>query len=229
MSDVGQSVVGMAVHDGVWYPLLNSRHDLFAESFATRVEIVFLHVRQFERDAEPYNARHVLCARPSLAFLTAAGDERLDGGASPDVQRADPFGPVYLVPGQAQQVDSKAIHVERQFASRLYCVRVAKNACIQCGGLFPYEARYRAHVLYDADFVVGQHDANQQGLGTHCIRHFGWVHNPVAVGRHIGYVVPDSLQLLARVDNRMMFDSGGHDVAARMMNHPRSAFYRRVV
>ena len=53
------------------------------------------------------DGRRIVGARPVSVFLVPALDKGLDGHSLADVERADAFGPVYLVGGQGQ-----IIHVE---------------------------------------------------------------------------------------------------------------------
>ena len=88
----------------------------------------------------------------------------LDAGvAAADVERADTLGPVELVAGEREDVDVVGLHVDGDLADGLDGVGVEEDA------LLVADLADLADGLDDADFVVGVHDGDQDGL----LRAFG--------------------------------------------------------
>ena len=69
--------------------------------------------------------------------------------------------------GQAHQIDGQGAEVNVKFASGLRGVNVEDDALLAANSA---NGRY---VLNDANFVVDEHDADQNGVGTQsCLKHF---------------------------------------------------------
>ena len=65
-----------------------------------------------------------------------------------------------------------------------------------------------------ADLVVGQHDADENGLGGDGLLHRGWVHQAVLIHVQGGHPVIQEAQGAQGVEHGFVFDVGGDDVAA---------------
>ncbi len=80
------------------------------------------------RAAMPDGRRDVLRAGPSMALLCAALLLAEEMGPVPDVQCADPLGPLELVGGDREQVDPQGRDVDRQVGRGLDGVDVEQDA-----------------------------------------------------------------------------------------------------
>src|SRR5450759_3393278 len=97
--------------------------DAFAEPIADLADMLVVAVEVARRDlhrlAQPGDAGDVLGAGATVPLVATAGDHRLDPGAHPGVEAADPFGAVNLVGRDTEQVDSEVIDSHRDFAESL--------------------------------------------------------------------------------------------------------------
>src|SRR5205823_11025819 len=91
------------------------------------------------RAAEPDAERRWQGPRAQAALLAAAIDQRQQSHPRPttDVERADTFGPIYLVAGNRQQVDLHSPDIERDLAEGLRRIGVEQHAlgAAQCTDL----------------------------------------------------------------------------------------------
>ncbi len=71
-------------------------------------------LRELGGDGEPDDPRDVLGGASAGALLPATGVLRRERHAVTDPERADPLGPVDLVCGDREQVDSQGFGIERQ-------------------------------------------------------------------------------------------------------------------
>ena len=109
--------------------------------------------------AQADDAGDVFGPGPQARFVPRAVQHRLQCDAVADVQRADAFGGVHLVPGDRQQIDLQLIDLRADLADRLRGVGVQRNLVLVAdGGDLPQR-------LDRADLVVGVHDADQQRIG----------------------------------------------------------------
>src|SRR5215468_5367366 len=76
------------------------------------------------RLSEPDAERRWQSSRTQASFLSATIDQRQQAHArpTPDVERADPLGPVDLVTRNRQQVDLHRPNIERDLPEGLRCV-----------------------------------------------------------------------------------------------------------
>ena len=99
--------------------------------------------------------------RTHAALVAAAVDLRgnLHARVAPaNIQRANTLGAVDLVRGDRQHVDVVGHDVDRNLADSLHGVGVEEDA------LLVADLADLANGLQDADFVVGGHDGDQDGL-----------------------------------------------------------------
>src|SRR5277367_2138547 len=68
---------------------------------------------------------------PAVTFVMSAVEKRRQHGALADVQRADAFGGVKLVPAYRVQVDAEFLHVNGNLAGGLDAVRMQSDAGIR--------------------------------------------------------------------------------------------------
>src|SRR5258708_11562885 len=97
-----------------------------------------------------------------------------------NIQGATTLGSVNLVPGDGHQVDVVLDHVHRNFTNRLHAVGVEQHA-FALGQLADLGDR-----LQHADFVVGVHDADQDGLVRDGFSQHFEIDQTVGLHRQIG-------------------------------------------
>ena len=78
---------------------------------------------------------------------------------------------------EAHQIDGQGFHVDFYFARGLCCVNVEDDA------FFTAQSANGGNVLDHADFVVNEHDADQDGVFAN--RRFENFHVDQAVGLHV--------------------------------------------
>ena len=91
--------------------------------------------------------------------MAAADQQRLNRRSAAHEHGADALGPVHLVRADREQVAAEAAHIERDLARALHGVDMEEDAGVG-GDLADLFDR-----LQNAGLVVGQHDADQPGLG----------------------------------------------------------------
>ena len=100
--------------------------------------------------SEPDDAWHVECSRPKPPLLASSQQERIEllADGRTHVQSSDSLGPVHLMSGESEQVDTKRVDVERQPSGGLRCVAMKDDSTIAGQrGKLPYW-------MDGADFIV---------------------------------------------------------------------------
>src|ERR1700683_4035065 len=211
-------------------PLMNvsSRRDMIRSvrrsrslrSFSLSAAISFWQISQ-ALPSPPMAVTFTVPGRGPHAALvaTAVNDRRkLDAGIlSAHVQSADAFGAVNLVPGNRHQVDAVFLDVHRNFADGLHAVHVEKNAFFFCD-----LANLRDGLDY-ADFVVGVHDGNQDGLGRDGFAQFVQVYAAVFLHREIGDFVTVFFEAFAGVERGLVLGDLRNNMIALLAIHFRRA------
>src|SRR5450830_1542839 len=103
------------------------------------------------------------CAGTQTALVTTTVDLRFDTHTwfAANVQRADTLGTVSLVRRETHQVDFPVFQIDLDLAGCLRSIAM-ENDALRTAEFADF--RYR---LNHADFVVDQHDRDQDGVGTH--------------------------------------------------------------
>src|ERR1044071_7330847 len=86
-----------------------------------------------------------------------------------------------------------------------------------------------AQRLDRSDFVVGQHNSNQHGVGTEGVNQIIRVHDAVPVNRQARDFPTSLFQSSANTHHRWMLDSGSDDVPAMSDRSLAQAANRKVV
>src|SRR4051812_30387764 len=81
-------------------------------------------------------------------------------------ERAGSLRRVHFMRRQRKQITAQAFDVNRQAPARLYCISVKPEVALAALALFAYELADFGYRLNGPDFVVGQHDADQNRLGS---------------------------------------------------------------
>ena len=158
--------------------------------------------------------------------MTAAADllgEQHARIAAPHVERADALRAVHLVRAERHQIDLHLVDVERHLADRLHRVGVEED---------PLLLRDRADLgdrLQHADLVVGGHDRDEDRLVGDRGAQLVEADAAVLLHRQVGDARALLLELLARVDDRLVLGDAGDDVVALLAVHLRDALDRQVV
>ena len=124
---------------------------------------------------------------------------------------------------EAHQIDGQGFHIDFHFACGLRCVDVEDDA------FFTAQSANGGDVLDDANFVVDEHDADQNGVWAN--RSFENVHVDQAVGLNIEvtHFKTLALEFTHRVQNRFVLGFDGDEVLAFGLVEMRRAFDSEVV
>ena len=132
---------------------------------------------------------------------------QLDGGFAAHVQRAHALRPVHLVRRKADHVDRHGLYIERHFAGALRRVDVKQRS---------RRAAYFAdsgHVVDDANLVVDLHQRHHQRIGPYRLTDLFRRDDTVLPWDQVGHLETLVLQVMAGIEDRLVFDGAGHDVA----------------
>src|SRR5277367_6820471 len=181
---------------------------------------------EFTGFAEADDARHIERAGTHTAFVAAAindGRELHAWVATANVQRANTFWAVNLVAADGQHVNVVFLHVDRNFAYRLYAVRGEENPVFL--GDF---ADFRDWIDH-SNLIVGIHDGNQNGGWADSGFQLIQVDPAIFLHRQIGDFKTVFFQALAGIQHGLVLDSLSDDVIALFAEHFRDAFDHQVV
>src|SRR6266849_2922894 len=176
--------------------------------------------------AQADDARHVERAGAHATLVAPAID---DGGelhariAAANIKRTDALGTIDLVAAQGQQVDVVLLDVDRNLANGLDAVHREEDTVL-LGQLADFR-----HRVDDANFVVGVHDGNQDGLGRNGLAHIFWIDPAVALHREISHLKTVLFQAFTRVQHRLVLDGLRDDVVALLTEHLGDALDHQVV
>ena len=167
-----------------------------------------LQARHLRGHPQAHDADEVFGAGPALVFLEAAVYQGPDRGPLLEVEGPHPRRAVKLVGRQAQQVHPQLLDVHRHDPHGRHRVGVHHHLVLlgdpgDVGDGFD-----------GADLVVGQHDADEDGVGGDGLLHRPGVHQPVMIHVQGGNPVVQEAQGPERIQHRFVFDVGGDDVAA---------------
>ena len=129
-----------------------------------------LHGAVFERVLGEFNglgeaddAGDVFRAGAAAALVAAANEEGVERGSAADVEGSDALGSVELVGADGEQMAAVAADVDGNLARALNGVDVEEGAGLMGDGADLFDG------LEDAGFVVGEHDADEAGVGAESI------------------------------------------------------------
>ena len=143
--------------------------------------------------------------------------------AAANVECADALGAVDLVAGEREHVDVVGHHVDGDLAHGLDGVGVEDDA------LLVAELADLANGLDDADFVVGVHDGDEDGLVVDGALQVFEIDEAVGLHGQIGDAVALLLELLAGVEDGLVLGDLGDDVVAALAVHLGDALDGEVV
>jgi hypothetical protein len=126
---------------------------------------------QFASLPESDDQRHRQGAGAHAAFMPAAvhlGDEPDPGTLFPHIEGAHSLGAIHLMSRERHQVDAHGLHVDGNFPDPLCGVAVKQDAFLL------------------GDFVVGQHDGNQDSLVRDRVPYIVGVDHAVFIDLQIG-------------------------------------------
>ena len=110
--------------------------------------------------------------------------------------------------GQGEQIHIPRFHVHGDMAHGLHRVGVKEHL------VGPGDAAQLGDRLYSADLVVGGHDGDKNGVRPDRPLQGGGIHQPPPVHRQVGDLIALLLQILGGVEDGVVLDGGGDDVAA---------------
>ncbi len=125
--------------------------------FSAVPEALFCEFRGF---AEGDDLRHGLRSSAAAIFLATADQQRLEGGAGADVERANTFRGVEFVAGDGEVIDVGAGDRQGDLARGVDGVGVEQRTC-SVGNL-----RGLAHRHTYTSLVVGPHQRDEGGIGA---------------------------------------------------------------
>ena len=125
--------------------------------------------------------------------------------------------------GDRHQVDIVLDHVHRNLAERLHAVGVEQDAALVA------DLADLGHRLDHADFVVGVHDADQDGLVGDGVAQLIEIDQAVLLQRQIGDAAAMLFELLAGIENGLVLGRRRDDVVALFGVHLGHALDRQVV
>ena len=149
--------------------------------------------------------------------MTAAVDDRRQQNAripAPDVERADALRAVHLVRGKGSEVHVHVVHVERNLSGSLNRIRVEEHAALA------RDLPDFLDVLNHADFVVRGHDRNQDRLVGDRVAQIVEIDEALVVDRQERDAEAFLLEMLAGIENRLVFGDARDDVIALFAIHP---------
>ncbi len=168
------------------------------------------------RLAQANDARHVQRAAAHAALVTAAVDllGQLNARiAPPHVQGAHSLRSINLVPAQGEKVDVIGLYIYRNLAHRLNGVGVEDHA------LLTAQLADLPDGLNDANFVVGVHDAHQDGFAVQGTLQVFDIDQAIGLDRQVGDPVAGLLQPLAGIQGGLVLGHLGNDVVATLAVH----------
>ena len=122
-----------------------------------------------------------------------------------------------------EQVNAVFLHVHGNLADGLHGISVEEHA------FFVAELADFCDRLNHANFIIGKHDADQDGLVVDRPLEVFQVDQAIGLYRQIGYAVAILLQSLAGVEDGFVLGYLGNDVIAALAIHLRNALDGEVV
>ena len=158
--------------------------------------------------------------------MAAAIDDRRQQHAripAADIESANAFRAVHFVRGKGSHIHIHFIDVERNLSGRLNRIGVEQDAA------FARDLSDFLDVLNDADFVIRGHDRDQDRLVGDRVAKIVEIDKSLVVDRQKRDAATFLFQVLAGIENRLVFGDAGDDVIALFAIHPRHAFERQIV
>jgi len=150
-------------------------------------------------------------------------DKGTDLDSFPDIKEADSLRSVQLVPAGAEHIDMTFIHIDRQLAISLYCVRMEQD--IVSGRDFTDFL----NGLDCANFIIGKHDGNQDSVRPDGFFQLVQLYYTIFVHIYISNFTALLLQIFTGMENGVMLYFGRDDMLSFGCIGLRSSFQRPVV
>ena len=111
-----------------------------------------------------------------------------------------------LVCRKGEHINIHFFDINFDMSCCLYCIGMEQHTSLSadCTNFFDW--------MNGTDFIVCKHDRNQSGFGTDCFFDILRINLTFAVYRNIGNFKTFFFQTLCRMNQCMMFDSGGDEV-----------------
>src|SRR5450830_1609920 len=206
---VRHAVIHVAV-DVDFLDLLQALGQAVAQSLDAADFAIHFFLGDAEGFAHADDLVHRQGARTQAALMATAVHLRFQAHArlAADVQRAHAFRAVGFVGREGHQVDLGLLQVDHDLAGRLGSVAMEDDA---------FRAAEHADLvdrLDHADFIVHQHDGDQNGVGTHGGSQLLDRDQAIVLRLQIGRFKTNAFQLTYRVEHRFVFGLDGDDVLA---------------
>ena len=123
------------------------------------------------------------------------------------VQRTDPLGAVTLVRTDRHQVNRQLTQVDLNLADTLRRIDMKPYATLTA------HLPDGSNIIDCADLVVGMHHRDDKGIRTDRLGNLPGSHLTVFVRRQAGHLMPLTFQPGTGIQDGLVFNGGGHDVA----------------
>jgi len=180
-----------------------------AQALEAGVVLCGFFIGDLQRAGHSHDEGNVVRAGAAAVLLPAAALAGRQGDAVADVQGADPLGAVELMGRDRQQIDAQGAHIQRKLAGGLHSVGVHQRAVGMGSGGDVRQGLHRA------DFVVGVHDADQDGIRPAGSRNRGRIDAGAPVDGDTRHLAVEQVGELARrlADGTVLY-RGGDQVTA---------------
>ena len=126
-------------------------------------------------------------------------------------QRARPFRSVGFMRGEGHQIDPEGGKIDVALADTLRGIDM-----YPCVSRSSATLGDRADVLDHSGLVIHVHDGHQHGIGAYGGRHARRIESSVGIRREIGDAPAAPLELLARIEHRLVLRASGDDVCSQV-------------
>ena len=169
----------------------------------------------------PYLQRMVQADRQFNRFRTGSQGRLLKTAKHPRLhprrtlydQGPDASRPVKLVRRERQRGHPQLPKMDRDLPHGLNRIGMEGNPQLTA------TLDQRRERLYDARFIVGQHDAHQTRSRYQQFAKVGFVYDPPAIDTHSAYVVPKPLEMFSRTADTRMFHRRDQNTTRRRTGH----------
>jgi len=163
---------------------------------------------EFDGFGEADDAGDVLSAGAAAALVAASDEQRLERRSAADEQSADALGAVDLVGADGAEMAAEAADVKGDAACALDGVDVKEGG----GGAGDLCNLFDG--LEDAGFVVGEHDADEAGVGLESLANGFRVNEAGGLGRDVCDFNAMAGEALGGLKDRGVLDGGGDEMVA---------------
>ncbi|MCY1442361.1 hypothetical protein D9M71_587270 [compost metagenome] len=164
-------------------------------------------------------------ARTQSALMPATMDLRMQSllGTRTDVQRTDAFGAVQFMRGKRHQVHRPLREIDRHFARALCGVDMEQSPA------FTHDLTDGRNIVERPQFVVDQHQRHQESVLAHGFADRLRGDQPIGIRHQVRHGDTGILQLPGGIENGLVFDLAGEDMATASAAALGNALERKVV